>query len=42
MCFKLNEISFEQDVAESHAANNVLDILNVDLRDLSISKYGHR
>jgi hypothetical protein len=42
MCFTLNEISFEQDVAQSRTANNVPDILNADLHDRSISKYGHR
>jgi hypothetical protein len=42
MCFKLNEISFEQDVVQSRSADNVLDILNADLHDRFISKYGHR
>ena len=41
MCFKPNAISFEQDVAQSRTANNVLDILNSDLHDRSISKYGY-
>jgi hypothetical protein len=42
MCFKLNCLSFEQDVAQSRTANNVLDILNSDFHDRSISKYRHR